>query len=325
MSSYDHAEQLRNTTTGIRLSWHWLGTRKTLADNQHAIIANAFDADPRRIRATKQLIDSKHEKLRALTKLKNEATSYVRDNSLPFPEPGLRLIKRDELPHIQSQLENFRSRLWEHVAQANDYYGDMVEQARTRLGDLFNHTDYPSSLTNEFGMEWDFPSVEPPPYLATLSPAIYAAECERVRDRFASAVTLAEDAFRAELAQLVTHLSERLTPTEEGTKKTFHGTTLENLTDFFGRFRNLNLTSSNELNTLVSQAEQVLSGASADTLRTDALLAAQIRGQLADISSTLDAMVITTSRRKIDRPVADQAVADQINTTSDPSPASLVA
>ena len=64
-------------------------------------------------------------------------------------------------------------------------------------------------------MSWDFPSVEPPPYLRRLSPALYREECERARARFTEAVQLAEQAFVEELAALVEHLNERLTGEDE--------------------------------------------------------------------------------------------------------------
>jgi hypothetical protein len=60
-------------------------------------------------------------------------------------------------------------------------------------------------------MAWDFPSVEPPPYLQRLSPELYRQECERARARFDEAIRLAEAAFTEELARLVEHLTERLT------------------------------------------------------------------------------------------------------------------
>lgn len=44
-----------------------------------------------------------------------------------------------------------------------------------------------------------------------LNPEVYQQEQARVRERFASAVELAEQAFTAELQRLVSHLAERLT------------------------------------------------------------------------------------------------------------------
>ena len=84
-------------------------------------------------------------------------------------------------------------------------------------------------------------------YLAQLNPARYQEECQRVAARFDEAVELAEQAFLDELAHLVTHLTERLSGTIEGTPKIFRDSAIGNLHEFFERFRALNPTGSRSL------------------------------------------------------------------------------
>ena len=48
---------------------------------------------------------------------------------------------------------------------------------------------------------------------------------------------LAEETFTAELAKLVSHLTERLSGQDDGKPKVFRDSMIENLTEFFGRFR----------------------------------------------------------------------------------------
>ena len=75
-----------------------------------------------------------------------------------------------------------------------------------------------------FSIEFDFPSVEAPQYLQQLNPQLYEEECRRVQQRFDEAVKLAEEAFVAELAKLVSHLTERLSGQDDGKPKTFRDT-----------------------------------------------------------------------------------------------------
>ena len=59
-----------------------------------------------------------------------------------------------------------------------------------QLGDLFNADDYPATLQGAFAVDWDFASVEPPPYLQSLNPAFYEQEKARMTAQFEEAARL---------------------------------------------------------------------------------------------------------------------------------------
>ena len=107
----------------------------------------------------------------------------------------------------------FQEELAEAVETLDRRYSELKATARQRLGSLYNPSDYPSSLAGLFAIEFDFPSVEPPDYSNSSTPQLYEQECQRVQARFDEAVRLAEEAFTAELAKLVSHLTERLSGT----------------------------------------------------------------------------------------------------------------
>ena len=100
-------------------------------------------------------------------------------------------------------MTTLKSELNEAVEQLDAHYAELKSAARERLGSLYNPADYPGSLRGLFGVEWDFPSVEPPDYLRQLSPALFEQERARVAARFDEAVRLTEEAFTTELARLV--------------------------------------------------------------------------------------------------------------------------
>ena len=78
---------------------------------------------------------------------------------------------------------------------------------------------------------------------------------------------LAEQAFATELQRLTAHLAERLTGLHDGQPKVFRDSAVENLREFFERFRRLNIRSSPELAELVQQAQQTITGIEPQTLR----------------------------------------------------------
>ena len=293
------AEQLRTTMAAMRLSFTWFGTRKTLSADQKARAAESFGAEGSYLSAGKKLIDVKHPAFRAVSAVRNRAVSYFRGMSLPYPEPAIRLVRQDRLEGITERMREFEQELDRSVANLDRAYGFLKSAARERLGSLYNEGDYPASLRGLFSMEVDFPSVEPPDYLRQLNPALYEQECQRVQARFNEAVELAEQAFCEELAKLVSHLTERLSGTEDGKPKIFRDSAVENLTEFFERFRSLSIGSSEQLDRLVGDARRVVRGVRPQHLRDDQSLRQHVATELSAVQSVLDGLLVDRPRRNI--------------------------
>ncbi len=295
------ADRLRLEMIALRLSFTWFGTRKSLSVEQKAVAAESFGAAGDYLSAGKKLINTQHPKFKAVSSIKSRAVSYFKGMSLPYPEPGLRLIKQADLGAMTGQLTTFKQELDEAARQLDRHYGELKSAARQRLGDLYNAADYPISLDGLFDMTWDFPSVEPPDYLRRLSPELYAQECRRVQARFDEAVRLAEAAFTEELAKLVEHLSERLSGQIDGKPKVFRDSMITNLTEFFERFGSLNIRSNEQLDELVERAQQVVRGVEPQQLRDSQSLRQQVATQLSGVQSALDGLLVDRPRRRIIR------------------------
>ena len=235
------SQRLRTTMAAVRVSLSWLGVRKTLTAEQKTQAADTFGAEGAFLSAGKKLLDTTHPAFRAVTAIKGRIVSLWKSMSLPYPEPGIRLIRQDQIETFNTQIDSLKAELDEAVRQLDQHFADMKSAARERLGSLYNPADYPPSLLGLFSVAHDFPSVEPPDFLAQLSPEIYRQECERVAARFDEAVELAEQAFIEELQDLVSHLTERLTGETDNRPKVFRDSAINNLTEFFQRFRSLNV------------------------------------------------------------------------------------
>ena len=299
--SHSPAEYLRGITAAVRVAFTWFGTRKTLSPEQKAEAADAFGAEGNYLSAAKKLLDTKHPAFRAVTSVRHQILSYWKGNSLPYPEPGIRLIRQDDVDSFHRHMTTHRAELAEAIAGLNAHYADLKATARERLGRLFNATDYPVSLNGLFDVAWDFPSVEPPTYLSRLSPELYRQESERVAARFDDAVRLAEEAFLAEIDRLVSHLTERLSGLDDGKPKVFRDSAIENLTEFFQRFRRLNIRSNEQLDQLVEQVQNTVRGVEPQALRTNQPLRQRVASQLAGVQSVVDGLLVDRPRRNIVR------------------------
>ena len=297
----DHAQRLRTSMAAMRLSFTWFGTRKSLSSEQKTRAADTFHAEGKFLSAGKKLINTSDSSFRAVTSVRTQAMTYLKAMSLPYPEPGIRLISQGSLDRIDEKMRCFREELAEAVAALDVRFDELKHEARHRLGDLFCESDYPASLHGLFEINWDFPSVEPPEYLRRLNPELYQQECERVRSRFDEAVQMAESAFIDELSKLIDHLSERLTGGEDGKPKIFRDTAVSNLTEFFERFQRLNIGSNEELDHLVERAQNVVDGVAPQRLRDSSSLRKQIGAQISAVQSSLDGLLVDRPRRNIIR------------------------
>jgi hypothetical protein len=294
------ADRLRTTMAACRVQFTWLGTKKSLTAEQKAQAAESFDAEGQFLSAGKKLIDTKHNAFRAVTAIRTKITDYWRGLTLPFPEPGVRLINHDQVEGFDQQMADFKIELEDAVRTLDHKFEELKQAAAQRLGSLFNPADYPATLVGLFGVSWDYPNIEPPAYLIGLSPDLYRQEQERVRARFEQAVQLAEQAFLDEFAKVVAHLTERISGTnEDGTPKVFRDSAIDNLSEFFERFRSLNVRSNQQLDELVVQAQRAVRGVAAQDLRDSQSVRQEVATQLATVQTTLDAMLIERPRRRI--------------------------
>jgi hypothetical protein len=293
------AHRLRTTMAAVKLAFTWLGVRKTLAPEQRTTAARAFHADRELLSASKLILDTKNPAYRAVAAVRSEASTYWRTVTLPFPEAGIRLLPQNSLGLFAQTMQTYRERLQEAARELSGQYDTIKSEAQRRLGTLFNASDYPATLDGLFDLEVSYPTIEPPNYLMALHPDVYQAEQARVRERFESAVELAEQAFATELQRLTAHLAERLTGLHDGQPKVFRDSAVENLREFFERFRRLNIRSSPELDALVEQAQQTINGIEPQTLRDSNRLRQMVARDFEQIQASVGALLVDRPRRNI--------------------------
>ena len=295
----DVAGRLQSETTAVRLRIRWPGVRKTLSDDQKQQAASTFDADIKSVSASKKLLDTSHPAFRAATAVKTQAVDYWKRSTLPYIEPGVRLLRRRDIAAFDTHMTSVRAELLQTVGELDLHYGELVELARERLGDLFDRRDYAANLSDLFAIDWDYPSCDPPDYLQTLSPLLYEAECRRMQSRFDQAVQLAEQAFADELSQLVSHLAERLSGEDDGSPKVFRDSAVNNLLEFFERFQRLNIRSDEQLDRLVAEARGVIGGFQPQQLRDQPAFREHVAGELTRVEESIESWMVARPRRSI--------------------------
>ena len=110
---------------------------------------------------------------------------------------------------------------------------------------------------------------------------------------------MAEEAFTSELANLVSHLTERLAGNDDDKPKIFRDSAIENLQEFFQRFRQLNVGSDAQLDELVNQCQQIVRGIEPQQLRNQGNLRQHVATELSAVQSVLDGLLVDRPRRNI--------------------------
>ena len=302
----DVARQLQTTMAAIRVSFTWLGVRKALTPTQKAQAAETFGADGPYLSAAKKLLDTGCPAFRAVTSVRNRTVAYWKSMSLPYPEPGVRLIRQDYVEPFNERMTHLRDLLHEEVEKLDRQLPYLRQAAEERLGSLYDPADYPPSLVGLFALDWDFPSVEPPDYLLQLNPSLYEQERRRMMSRFEEAITMAEQAFVEELGKLVGHLVERLDGASDDKPKVFRDSAVSNLQEFFQQFRMLNVRSNAELDRLVGMAERMVHGITPQNLRDSQSLRQQVVSELSVVQKSLDGLLVDRPRRRILRAVRSE-------------------
>jgi hypothetical protein len=105
---------------------------------------------------------------------------------------------------------------------------------------------------------------------------------------------------------MVSHLTERLRDETGGERRIFRDTVVTNLTEFFERFRRLNVQSNQDLDALVVQAQDLVRGVGPQDLRDNHGLRQHVAGEMAVVQSQLEGMIVERPRRQIVRPVASR-------------------
>jgi hypothetical protein len=265
-------------------------------------MAESVHADMEVLSASKRLFNTKDERYKKVLSLMRQQKDYWFATTVPYPENGVRLIRSDSIADFERRLASLSTQLDDAVVALNTAFDQLKESAEQQLGELWNPSDYPASLVGAFETSVEYPSLDPDPRLIHVDPQLYERELERVRQRFDAAVADTESEFKEQFSECVSHLVDKLSTDAEGKSKIFRNSAIENLKDFFGRFRMLNLHSDDQFDVIVNQAEQLLDGVKPDALRKDTVQRESIRREFASVKEKLEQFMIDRPERMIEIP-----------------------
>jgi hypothetical protein len=236
-------------------------------------------------RYNKQLIDK--SALDPISKIAGAARDYHYKVTLPWGNNGERLLPSalflDYAQNMRMYKDTFAQRAREFVIA----YPSLVENARNRLGSMYNALDYPpmQEIASKFSIETSFtPVPSASDFRVDLSEdlvdKIKSEITNSVQDRQKQAVLECWGRVR----EVVGKIHERLSDED----KTFRDSLIENARDLVSILPALNITGDAELTSIEAEVKQLLRHG-ADVLRHNPVIRSETAVRAAEIMKRMEA------------------------------------
>lgn len=184
--------------------------------------------------------------------------------TLPWDDNGYRVLPAAAYMDHTEKMRELSNRFAPAVDALAQQFGQLVEEAKVRLGGLFRPEDYPTpqDLRSKFSFET---KVMPLPDAGDFRVTLGDEEKERIKNQITAAVEASLQVASRELWQrlyeAVSHLAERLQAykvTEEGVEHPFRDSIVTNLVKLVDVLPKLNVTGDPELERLAAQVRTSL-------------------------------------------------------------------
>lgn len=257
-------------------------------------------ADHKALHLSKELFEC--PEYRAVRQLDSEIRMWLRVRALPsILRGGVYLIPIGIVEQTNTYLDDMELKRAALVETFLAVYPGAVKKAKDVLGELYRETDYPSiaAMRSAFSMERQYLSFDTPTSLKQLRVELFQQEAAKAQARWVEAEQEIQQLLRAQMADLVEHMTDRLSPDADGKCKIFRNSLTENITEFLNAFDARNVTDDKQLAELVGKARLLLSGVSPDSLRKSDALRVAVETGFSEIKATLGEMVIKKPSRFI--------------------------
>lgn len=292
------AAKLEEVTIGVALKCTAFGNNRKIGGDAVSEMANTQEAEASSISASKKLIDNSeaHGELRAII---NRAKKYWKAVTLPHVDSGVRLIHKDRLAAFSDQLDVFKAELEVAKHDLAAELDDIRQEAKERLGNLYNPSDYPEGIPGEFSVNWETREITISDSWKELAPEVYQAQVEAAQAKLMVCVQEAEQEFAEQLADAVQKIAQNLNGNDDGELKTFGPSNLERVKTAVERFKTLNISNNAELDAVFAKAEAVIEGKTAKGIKKDAILRNEMKQAVNKLADDINGMSTAKVKRKI--------------------------
>lgn len=270
-----------------------LGTSKKVSDETRNQIAEAAQAQLKRISATKKILEAKE--LKEIKAAQISLTNWVKNNALPaeeFLRDGCWFIHTDLIPDLEVKHAECCMAIDGQVESLRERWEELKEESRVALGHEWNDglLPNPEFLDAEFGVEYSLLKLSIP---ESLSPEVYKKQLEAQNERLKSAYAEVDNTLTEQLKSLLSVFKARCDEYVTGQGRSsskFHSSLLKNLLDYTKRFERRNLTQNDALSQIVDGVSLWAEEVNLETIKKDENVRKAASAKCEEFINALEAM-----------------------------------
>jgi hypothetical protein len=211
-------EQLAELTAALKLRQTGsLSSSVGLSNEEKQIAAEAVGMTVDGLTgAGKKLYSSKIEPIKNVSAAVNAIKKFFESTArIPYVQEGkkdaIRLIKKEDIETFIETMARMQLNLDAALRDLTTRRQEVLDDAKVRLKDKYDETDYPSTWEGAIRFSYEWPNIDPPNYLAEISPEAYQQAVNTRLQRFDETLKSYEDEY---LAQFMKYLEWMVSRTE---------------------------------------------------------------------------------------------------------------
>ena len=230
-------------------------------------------------------------KLTEITKVANAIRSWLYGVTQPWGDNGDRILNMAYFMEFKDRLTDYEQQFALSVNNFLSDYDTLVSAAAFQLGDLFNREDYPTreSIESKFAMRY---SMTPLPQAGDFRVDIGEDGLRELQSQYEGVLKARVEGAMAEawerLHDCLTRMSERLEDSDDGKRKIFRDSLVENAIEICGLLKSFNITNDTRMDEMRRQLEDAMRGVDADSLRDSDSLREQTKRKVDSILSKFE-------------------------------------
>jgi len=258
---------------------------KKLARKESEELTNAKSASKRAAKVQKNLL-ADDPRLEGINKCAADLRNWLARVTLPWSDSGLRLVTTAQFLSFRAELETRKQEFERLVHNFVQMYPTLISAQAFKLGSMFDRSEYPSDVevASKFSIRFSFwPVPESGDFRVDIAQDIAAQLREEYESEYQQRVESVRRETWDRLYKVLSKMSERLGMDDAGKNKVFRDTLVENALEVCDLLKLLNVTNDATLDTARREVESLLLGVTADELRKNNNIRADVKAQVDSI------------------------------------------